>query len=255
MSFTHDYSSEYSRFRGRLNHRDIVADFSTGLAALLTGLGVEREPAEAIGRSLLGRMSDARLRYHSPLHVLSMLSWAERHGIELAPWQELAVWFHDAVYKPRSVPGDNEALSARLAGAMLTGFLGNAELARVQRGVRATGLHLKRSVPADVAIIIDLDVCSFAWDRTNFLASSLALAEELVPVVGQQGFRAGRRKFLAELLAKGFVYRTRLFRERFEQSARDNILYLLENEPEFRPGRQIRQPGLKGGNPVRRPRN
>lgn len=234
MRFKHDYSAEYWRFASRLDHPHLADDFWRGFGRMLRrDWSVDRGAAAAIGKSLLGRMSDSRLRYHTPLHVLAVLSWADRHRIALAPWQELALWFHDAVYKPQSIPGDNESLSAMLARAMLTGFIGRDHVARVTAGVRATGLHLKRRVPPDCELIVDLDLCSFAWDRRNFLASSLALADELMPIVGPKRYRIGRRKFLEALTAKGFVYRSPVFVERFEPIAQANIADLLENEPDL----------------------
>lgn len=228
-----DYSAEYWRYVRRAGSQAVAGDFCLGLAACLRGrFDVPVTTAGAVACSVYARMCDPQLRYHTPLHVLSILSFAERHRIALAPWQELAIWFHDAVYRPQAAPGENEELSALLARALLTGLVSRTDMARVERGVRATAMHMQPMgrVRPDERIVLDLDVCNFAWDRRNFAATGQALADEVIPLVGPQAFRAGRQAFLSRLIGRGFIYRSPRFRAKFESVARANIVTLLDGD-------------------------
>ncbi len=232
MKLTHDYSTEYARLCKARSSPEIIEDFWTGLRDVLVGqFGVHDSAAAAIARSLLARMDDDRLRYHTPLHVLSLFSWAARRGVALSAWEQLVIWFHDAIYEPLAGPGENEARSAAFTRALLAGYVKDEVIARVEWGIEGTGLHLRAQVSPELHTILDLDICNFAWDRRNFAACSAAVAAEFLPVVGRQRYLADRHRFFADLLARGFIFRSPLFRQGHESKARANIQRLLKGKP------------------------
>ncbi|HEX2972138.1 MAG TPA: hypothetical protein VHP11_07385, partial [Tepidisphaeraceae bacterium] len=178
---------------------------------------------DAIARCLFERMSDGTLFYHTPLHVLSMLGFAQDHGIALEPWQQLCIWFHDAIYVPSAKAGENEHCSALFMHALLQSHLPADVLSQAEAGIEATALYHSPDVDPAFHVILDLDLCNFAWDREGYRAASDDVAREMIPVHGKEKYPLGRKKFLTDMLARQSIYRTEVFRANFEALARANV--------------------------------
>lgn len=213
----------------------IERDFVEGLAGLLCSqLRVQHDTAGAIAQSLYGRMSDASLHYHTHPHPLSMLQFVQElqkkypNRIALSLIDELAVWFHDAVYLPHGHDGENERDSGDFAVCLLRPFLAQQQCGELSDRILATSKHMSIDVEEKHHLILDLDVCSFAWDVPDYNRANDMIAEELSAVHGIGAFIQGRKKFLQAMLAKPSLFRTAFFRETFEQKAQENLQRSLE---------------------------
>ncbi len=221
LEFKERYSSGYSSLHARSGFG--LADFKGNLTKLLNHeFKVNKQVAHCIAGSLYWRMCNSELHYHTPLHILSMFHFAHVNSIELEPWEQLAVWFHDAVYDPAAKALLNEQCSAFFASALLWKVMPEDAIKKVVAGIMATALHARR-VEEKYGMILDLDLCSFAWNRQNYQAAGQAIAREFIPVFGAKAYESGRIKFLKKLLAKSHIYRTKFMREKYEAAARENI--------------------------------
>jgi len=179
--------------------------------------------AIAISTALFSSMSDMDLYYHTPLHIMSMLAWAQENDITLSPPVELALWFHDAIYDPRAKQGDNEEQSQQFMRSLLKPYVSAKELAQVGFMIEMTGEHFTpHQLSADTNLLLDLDLCNFAWDHKNYTASAQAIELEF-SFHGKDAVRQGRRKFLVELNDKENIYRSKFIHNKFEARARANI--------------------------------
>lgn len=249
-----DYATRYKSVMADDGLRDYMVhgDFVSNLSQFLHDqYKINKNTATAIAESLYHRMADKSLCYHGPVHVLSIFSFAIQHGIELEPWQQLALWFHDAVYDPTAESGDNESSSIVFMTALLAQYTEDGwaatqqsedgDLQKATNGIEATALHLTPEdicprifeVPAvDIPkylLLLDLDICNFAWDEENFMASGQAIAEEFIPIHGEEKYEAGRKDFLKKLKAKG----TKNFHSpefaQFEEIAQRNLTKAIES--------------------------
>jgi predicted metal-dependent HD superfamily phosphohydrolase len=154
--------------------------------------------------------------YHSLEHIAAMLHAGRE--MRLDDVQTMAVWFHDAIYDPRS--STNEHDSATLAGARLrqAGWA-EPDVERVQRIVLDTKGHLPTTPGADA--VLDLDLMSLALPWPEFRRNTDRIRAEYSHVADTE-FAAGRRAFFA-----GMLQRERLFHTasgaRWEHAARANI--------------------------------
>jgi predicted metal-dependent HD superfamily phosphohydrolase len=225
---SHSYWSQYADLSHRQRTPAVVeamrGDFRVALGEELLGSvsNLGASTGRAIACSLFERMSDALLYYHTPLHILSIFSFAADHGISLERWEQLAIWFHDAIYIPSAPAGQNEAHSAIFMRSLIEGAVEPGLLHRAQSGIAATALHEQERVDPEFALILDLDLCNFCWDFAGYEAAGQNVAREMIPVCGEDAYRQGRRQFLADLRAKGSLYRSDLFRGRFEPAAQRN---------------------------------
>jgi predicted metal-dependent HD superfamily phosphohydrolase len=179
--------------------------------------------AQAIAHAVFDRMSDYRLHYHTPVHVLAIFDFAKMHDINLLPWEELAIWFHDSVYDVNNVFGDNERLSADFMYAMMRPYVKDAYDANA--AIVQTSCHMEPTCPERYAKVLDLDMCGFAAPRDVQKVITECIRKEYDTDLTT--FNQGRKKFLEKLISKGPIYRTAEF-AKFEPLAQENIRLDLE---------------------------
>jgi predicted metal-dependent HD superfamily phosphohydrolase len=169
---------------------------------------------------LTRRYTEVHRHYHDIRHIAQMLAWGKELRLDDA--QVLAVWLHDAVYDPRSA--SNEDDSAALARQLLPrAGHGPDVVERVAGIVLDTKQHVP-STPASAAVL-DLDLASLALPWPEFRANSEAIRREFAHLEEAE-FQAGRRRFMAGLLARDRLFFTP-WGEGREAAARANIARLL----------------------------
>ncbi len=179
--------------------------------------------AEAALTALLSRYREPHRRYHGLAHLLRALRKADEllaaTPVADAPSVRLALWFHDAVYRP-GTPGD-EAASARLAERVL-GELGlpARRVQRVARLVEATAGH-EPTMP-DEAVVCDADLAVLAADPATYDAYVTGVRAEYA-ALDDVAWRSGRAAFLRGLLARPQLFHTDAMRG-VEATARANLV-------------------------------
>ncbi len=160
--------------------------------------------------------------YHSLQHLEECLGVLdEAKGLMQQPdLIEMALWFHDAVYDPKSV--ENEVISAQMA----VEALGDGETAReVARLILLTKSH-QPGVGPDDAWIIDIDLAIFAQSPERVLEYEQQIRAEYA-WVAEAVYREKRAEVLRGFLAREPIYRTPWARERFETRAKENLRVLI----------------------------
>ena len=174
---------------------------------------------DAVATRLTGlrtRYAEPHRAYHTQAHVDAMLAgWRDLGDVIVHPAAvELAIWYHDAIYKSEAT--DNEARSAALLRAELTGLADPALLDLAELLVRATADHalpaaLPAAFKADAALFLDLDMAVLGVDRAAFAAYERGIAAEFVPVHGLLPFRSGRTRFLRTMLERPRLFLSERF--------------------------------------------
>lgn len=154
--------------------------------------------------------------YHSLEHIAHMLHAGR--DFPLDDVQTMAVWFHDAIYDPRSKR--NEEDSAELAGRMLrANGWAETDVQRVERIVLDTKLH--QPTVDGAAAVLDLDLMSLALPWPEFARNTERIRAEFSHVP-EADFRAGRSNFFRGMLARERLFFTP-FGQRLEPLARANL--------------------------------
>lgn len=155
--------------------------------------------------------------YHNVTHIAELL----RHFDEVT-WRQpaevyVAIVFHDAIYLPGAK--DNEARSAawaRRAGLPVDGD-------RVAELILATARHgAIDHAGGDDALFLDCDMAILGAPPAEFDAYDAAIALEYRHVP-PAAYAAGRRAFLAQLLAKPRIFLSDFFHLRLDAAARQNL--------------------------------
>lgn len=138
---------------------------------------------------------------------------------------ELALWVHDCVYDSKR--HDNEERSAAVGNAVCSALgLGEARTRVVHQLVMATK-HSGAALSGDAAVMVDIDLSSFAagWERSQEIVRGIREEYGWVP---EEEFRKGRLAFLRGLSARAFLYYTAWGQGQFEGKARETIARQIE---------------------------
>ncbi len=214
-----------------LHHR-----WATAVAGARDGRGSTGPDPAPYADNLLSRWSEPQRRYHTTAHLIAVLDRVDElavHATDLdagAPvdWDvvRLAVWFHDAVYRPER--SENEERSAALAERALPELgINDACTAEVARLVRLTTGHDPAPDDHNGAALCDADLAVLASPPEQYAAYAAAVREEYVFVPDRE-FRAGRADILRRLLDMENLFHTPYGKQQWERVARRNLTTELE---------------------------
>jgi predicted metal-dependent HD superfamily phosphohydrolase len=160
--------------------------------------------------------------YHTMEHIDACLRHLEAvwDDAEQPAQLELAIWFHDAIYKPFSV--SNEADSAKLASEfMTTNQAGEATIEGVHELIMAT-IHDATPKPGDASLMVDIDLSILGAPAEVYADFERAVRKEYKRVPSFV-FRRNRRKLLLQFLDRERIYQHPYFFDRLEALARSNL--------------------------------
>ena len=180
----------------------------------------------AVMHRLIAAYEEPHRKYHTVRHLTECLTLLDQHyALAREPAEvEVALWFHDAIYKLKA--GDNEARSAQWAEAELRGAgVSLQRIERVGQHILATR-HAAAPQGQDQMLMIDIDLAILGAPRARFEEYEAQVAAEYAWVPSFL-YRRKRREILASLLARVPLYGTPALRAALETQARDNLSYSL----------------------------
>ena len=198
---------------------DLARDFS----ALLAGFGGDAKACAATASAIVARYSETHRFYHNLSHVAALLAGVERERGHFSDERgvRLAVWFHDAVYDPRSA--SNEADSAELAVESLRAVdAAPATIERVAQMILATARHDAAGLDEDGRLFLDLDLGILGAPEEIYERYAAAIRAEYA-FVPEDVYRRERARVMRTFLEREFIYFSPVARARWEEAARRNV--------------------------------
>ncbi|MBF7074193.1 hypothetical protein ISG33_12355 [Glaciecola sp. MH2013] len=177
--------------------------------------------------NIIGAYSEKGRSYHTIAHLESVLKCLDSvdHLAQRRDEVEIALWFHDAVYKPFS--SSNESDSAKWASDFLqSNGASDTSQKRVFDLVMATA-HQSSTNSIDENLIVDIDLSVLGRSRADYNAFSRGVREEYRRVPSFI-YRRKRKEVLASFLSRDRIYTFEQFQKKYEASARENIAKEIE---------------------------
>jgi predicted metal-dependent HD superfamily phosphohydrolase len=133
---------------------------------------------------------------------------------------ELALWFHDAVY--RTWRGDNERRSAQWAARFLAQHGARADVVSNVRDMVMATAHVADRLNGDAALVVDIDLSILGQPQPTYDQFERNVRREYwwVP---RRRFVTARRGILQSFLERPSIYQSHRFIERYEAIARVNL--------------------------------
>ncbi len=171
---------------------------------------------------LLEAYAEPHRYYHNWSHIESCLEHldAVSHLAERPAEIEIALWFHDAVYKPLSRV--NEERCATMAGVWLASNNAPQDVRlRVESMITRTR-HDSAPATTDEALMLDIDLAILGSDAADYDAYSAAVRSEyrLLP---ERYYNKQRAQVLSRFVNRPLIYWTPRFQESRETRARENL--------------------------------
>lgn len=168
---------------------------------------------------LLASYTEPARFYHNLAHIRDCLGHLDMHRPLAANPDaiEMAIWFHDVIYDPRSK--GNEEDSARRAWE----FLGNHPLRdEVLALIIATKHSGNPPLSPEKSLMRDIDLSILGADAPAYDAYASAIRHEYQHVP-DDAYTAGRSAVLSGFLAQPHIFTNPPFADSMEQTARKNL--------------------------------
>ena len=174
--------------------------------------------------------SEKHRYYHNIEHIKSMLMEINSSKNYLDKQDELlfAAWFHDIIYNPKK--HDNEGESAEAAVKMLKQLsVPDEKIQKVKELILATANHTNNLEPdSDLSFFLDCDLKVLGTERKEYLLYAQNIRKEYKHVLSFLYSRE-RKKILKRFIESPTIYRTEYFRNKYEEQAKSNILFEIQN--------------------------
>ena len=172
--------------------------------------------------TLLDRYSESHRAYHTPQHLDECFGAFETAvGSARSPGAVgLALFYHDAIYDTHA--RDNEEKSAALARGILADAGAPEPLQTYVADLILVTRHAAMPETPDQQLVVDMDLSILGAPQTRFHEYERQIRQEY-SWVDEAVFRSVRGKILQEFLARPSIYSTMGFRDRLENSARENL--------------------------------
>jgi predicted metal-dependent HD superfamily phosphohydrolase len=190
---------------------------------LCQALELPNSQAQTYYRQLYDLYTDSNRHYHNLVHLFNLLNLLDKYKakIEHPLLFELAIWYHDAIYKAKAK--DNELQSALLAQKLFVKYLDATSLSYVNALIMSTEGHFPRLEHQDTYLFLDFDLSILAANTAVYNLYSAAIWEEYKIAYPKLLYQMGRKKVLKNFLAREKIYFSSIFFEKQEVKARKNI--------------------------------
>jgi predicted metal-dependent HD superfamily phosphohydrolase len=187
-------------------------------------LGAEASVPELT--AVLNAWAEPHRHYHDLTHLRECLGrWAEWQHLAEQPGEvALALWYHDAIYNPRST--DNELRSAAWAARAMTEA--GTDVGSVQRvhDLVMANCHNAPAATRDAELVVDIDLATLGAEAERFETYDRDVRKEYAWVPGFL-YRRKRREVLRAFLDRPRIYATDLAHAELEAPARRNLAAAL----------------------------
>lgn len=174
-------------------------------------------------KKLYKAYSSRRRYYHNLNHLERLYAYLNPVKKDIEDWEvlQMTLFFHDYVYNP--LRKDNELKSATYAVKALNETTMNSDrIMRCHKQIVGTKDH-EFSSDNDTNFFNDADMAVLGSSKEHYLAYTAGVRKEY-GMYPDLMYNAGRKKVLKGFLEMPRIYKTAYFYDKFESTARENLI-------------------------------
>jgi predicted metal-dependent HD superfamily phosphohydrolase len=224
-----DFHSSENEIKMKANY-----DFNVLTAEFLNSINCNPYYIRSICNALFSSMTSDKCYYHTPIHILSIISNLVKYDIKLQDWEKLSLLFHDAIYRPGSKKNEVNSIQFMLSLLDDTGVSESLKNSAAM-GIQVTAMHLEESIDPEYNNIMDLDLLGLSADKKSFDIQNECIKKEFYSETLQRydgisldKYNINRKSFFTALKNKKSIYRGDFFIKHFEELAQNNINGILK---------------------------
>ncbi|MCK4103356.1 HD domain-containing protein [Acinetobacter radioresistens] len=139
---------------------------------------------------------------------------------------ELAIWFHDVVYEPKS--DQNELKSAELMKQSLAPYMTIDQISKIYSWILATQTHeLSEDDDLDLKTLLDIDLAILGSKPSRFAEYEQQIQQEYA-WVSEGIYHEKRKKVLSHFYQAHPLFKTEYFQDKLENQAKINLEKVLK---------------------------
>jgi len=172
--------------------------------------------------------SQKNRHYHNLEHLKSMFSELDAIKNSISNYLHISfsVFYHDIIYDASSK--SNEEKSADFAKERLQQLdLNPSDIAEIEHQILATKVH-QNSDFQDINYLLDADLSILGKELETYIDYTKKIRKEY-SIYPDLLYKPGRKKVLKHFLAMENIFKTNYFREKYEEQAKRNIQWEIDN--------------------------
>lgn len=169
--------------------------------------------------------SEPHRAYHTTQHIVECIELFHliQSSLQDPVAIELAIWFHDVIYEPKST--QNELDSAELFLQLMQDILSSVQCMKIYHWILATQKHLP-TADTDLQYLLDIDLAILGQSPARFSQYDHQIRQEYA-WVHQHTYQQKRAEVLKGMMAHGVIYQTAFFQQHFQTQAEQNLKQAL----------------------------
>jgi len=166
-------------------------------------------------------------KYHNIRHLVDCFCEFTdvRHLVSSAGSMVISIFYHDIIYEIGSK--SNERLSYERMSNNFRRLLTPNCIRKIELLIGST-THNQSPESSDCRYMSDIDLCSLGVDKQTFKRYSEYIRVEYQSV-SDDDFNKGRSIILTDLLNRGFIYQTLVFKHKYESRAVSNLNFAIRD--------------------------
>lgn len=197
-------------------------------SALSLAFSPDQELIEKLWSEIEKNYSQKSRHYHNLAHLESMFSGLDAVNVRISNYLNISfsVFYHDVIYDSSSK--SNEEKSADFAKERLQQLnISETDISEIYHQILATKAH-QNSDNKDLNYLLDADLSILGKDLEIYIDYTRKIRKEY-SIYPDFLYKPGRKKVLKHFLEMENIFKTDYFREKYEEQARKNIQWEIDN--------------------------
>lgn len=188
----------------------------------------DQDSIDILWSEIENKYSEKGRYYHNLEHLENMFSELDivKGKIENLAAISFSVFYHDVIYDAASKTNEEQSAEFAQLGLKKLGIDQNS-IEKISEQISATKVH-QQSSDNDTNYLLDADLSILGKSLKSYMDYTKKIRKEY-SIYPDLLYKPGRKKVLKHFLELKNIFKTEDFREKYENQARENIQFEIDN--------------------------